>query len=41
MAGTTTGIPTNVTQGSRTKGGIGESTLRPDGTLKVTGEFAY
>ncbi|MGW6709912.1 xanthine dehydrogenase family protein molybdopterin-binding subunit [Streptomyces sp. NPDC054956] len=41
MAGTTTGIPANVTQGSRTKGGIGESTLRPDGTLKVTGEFAY
>ncbi|MCF3182006.1 molybdopterin-dependent oxidoreductase [Streptomyces polychromogenes] len=42
MARTTTGIPTDVTQGSRTaKGGIGESTLRPDGTLKVTGEFAY
>ncbi|MEU9863740.1 molybdopterin cofactor-binding domain-containing protein [Streptomyces sp. NPDC047971] len=41
MAGTTTGIPTDVTQGSRSKGGIGESTLRPDGTLKVTGEFAY
>ncbi|MFF1412291.1 xanthine dehydrogenase family protein molybdopterin-binding subunit [Streptomyces sp. NPDC058289] len=41
MAGTTTGIPTEVTQGTRTKGGIGESTLRPDGTLKVTGEFAY
>ncbi|MFJ7156584.1 xanthine dehydrogenase family protein molybdopterin-binding subunit [Streptomyces sp. NPDC101118] len=41
MAGTTTGIPTDVTQGSRTRGGIGESTLRPDGTLKVTGEFAY
>ncbi|MEU7279805.1 molybdopterin cofactor-binding domain-containing protein [Streptomyces sp. NPDC045431] len=41
MAGTTTGIPTNVTQRSRAKGGIGESTLRPDGTLKVTGEFAY
>ncbi|MCQ4211494.1 xanthine dehydrogenase family protein molybdopterin-binding subunit [Streptomyces longispororuber] len=37
----TTGIPFNVTQGSHTKGGIGESTLRPDGTLKVTGEFAY
>ncbi|MGG2459528.1 xanthine dehydrogenase family protein molybdopterin-binding subunit [Streptomyces sp. RGM 3693] len=37
----TTGIPANVTQGSQTKGGIGESTLRPDGTLKVTGEFAY
>ncbi|OEV04391.1 xanthine dehydrogenase subunit D [Streptomyces oceani] len=28
-------------QGSATRGGIGESTLRPDGTLKVTGEFAY
>ncbi|MET7680674.1 molybdopterin cofactor-binding domain-containing protein [Streptomyces sp. NPDC005423] len=37
----TTGTPTTLTQGSRTKGGIGESTLRPDGTLKVTGEFAY
>ncbi|MEV7286272.1 xanthine dehydrogenase subunit D [Streptomyces sp. NPDC093252] len=37
------GAPTEVTQGSptRTRGGIGESTLRPDGTLKVTGEFAY
>ncbi|MGW3403362.1 xanthine dehydrogenase subunit D, partial [Streptomyces zhihengii] len=35
------GTPTTVTQGSRTRGGIGESTLRPDGTLKVTGEFAY
>ncbi|MDX2543466.1 xanthine dehydrogenase family protein molybdopterin-binding subunit [Streptomyces sp. WI04-05B] len=35
------GTPTKVTQGSKTKGGIGESTLRPDGTLKVTGEFAY
>ncbi|MDI3419405.1 xanthine dehydrogenase subunit D [Streptomyces luteolus] len=35
------GAPTDVTQGSRTKGGVGESTLRPDGTLKVTGEFAY
>ncbi|MFG2497959.1 xanthine dehydrogenase subunit D [Streptomyces sp. NPDC048441] len=42
MAGTktTTGAPTDVTQ-KHTKGGIGESTLRPDGTLKVTGEFAY
>lgn len=37
----TTGTPTNLTQDSRTKGGIGESTLRPDGILKVTGEFAY
>ncbi|MFI8947204.1 xanthine dehydrogenase family protein molybdopterin-binding subunit [Streptomyces sp. NPDC053750] len=35
------GAPTKLTQGSRTRGGIGESTLRPDGTLKVTGEFAY
>ncbi|GGO92399.1 xanthine dehydrogenase subunit D [Wenjunlia tyrosinilytica] len=33
--------PTNLTQGSGTRGGVGESTLRPDGTLKVTGEFAY
>ncbi|MFD7612747.1 xanthine dehydrogenase family protein molybdopterin-binding subunit [Streptomyces sp. NPDC059828] len=40
-ATTPAGAPTKVTQGSPTKGGIGESTLRPDGTLKVTGEFAY
>jgi CO/xanthine dehydrogenase Mo-binding subunit len=38
---TPNGTPTKITQGSQTKGGIGESTLRPDGTLKVTGEFAY
>ncbi|MFI1829321.1 xanthine dehydrogenase family protein molybdopterin-binding subunit [Streptomyces sp. NPDC020412] len=38
---TPTGTPTGLTQGSPTRGGIGESTLRPDGTLKVTGEFAY
>ncbi|WP_320785179.1 xanthine dehydrogenase family protein molybdopterin-binding subunit [Streptomyces sp. CRN 30] len=37
----TTGLPTDLTQGSRTQGGVGESTLRPDGVLKVTGEFAY
>ncbi|WP_406063461.1 molybdopterin-dependent oxidoreductase [Streptomyces sp. NBC_01077] len=37
---TPVGTPTDVTQ-NHTKGGIGESTLRPDGTLKVTGEFAY
>lgn len=37
----TTGTPTDITQGSKTRGGVGESTLRPDGTLKVTGEFAY
>ncbi|MFH8473467.1 xanthine dehydrogenase family protein molybdopterin-binding subunit [Streptomyces sp. NPDC018000] len=36
-----TGNPTSINQGTRTKGGIGESTLRPDGILKVTGEFAY
>ncbi|PPS84082.1 xanthine dehydrogenase family protein molybdopterin-binding subunit [Streptomyces sp. MH60] len=38
---TANGAPTGITQGSRTTGGIGESTLRPDGVLKVTGEFAY
>ncbi|MEU3253561.1 molybdopterin cofactor-binding domain-containing protein [Streptomyces sp. NPDC006997] len=37
----TNGAPTKITQGAGTRGGIGESTLRPDGTLKVTGEFAY
>ncbi len=26
---------------ARTAGGVGESPLRPDGTLKVTGDFAY
>ncbi|MCC2276800.1 xanthine dehydrogenase subunit D [Streptomyces sp. ET3-23] len=31
----------DLTQGIRARGGIGESTLRPDGTLKVSGEFAY
>ncbi len=36
-----TRTPSDITQGSTAKGGIGESTLRPDGTLKVTGEFAY
>ncbi|MFV0127126.1 xanthine dehydrogenase subunit D [Streptomyces sp. HMX112] len=41
VAATPAGTPTKVTQGSKTRGGIGESTLRPDGTLKVTGEFAY
>ncbi|MER5295328.1 molybdopterin cofactor-binding domain-containing protein [Streptomyces pharetrae] len=37
----TTGAPTKLTQGSQARGGIGASTLRPDGTLKVTGEFAF
>ncbi|MEU6811194.1 molybdopterin cofactor-binding domain-containing protein [Streptomyces sp. NPDC046831] len=36
-----TGVPTRITQGAPASGGIGESTLRPDGILKVTGEFAY
>ncbi|MEU6534542.1 xanthine dehydrogenase subunit D [Streptomyces sp. NPDC047000] len=45
--GTPNGAPAQLTQhtgtgtGTGTSGGIGESTLRPDGTLKVTGEFAY
>ncbi|MFI8828635.1 xanthine dehydrogenase subunit D [Streptomyces sp. NPDC053431] len=34
------GTPTDVTQ-KHHRGGIGESTRRPDGILKVTGEFAY
>ncbi|MEU3600376.1 molybdopterin cofactor-binding domain-containing protein [Streptomyces sp. NPDC006798] len=39
---TVTGTPTDLTQNAHTTpGGVGESTLRPDGTLKVTGEFAY
>ncbi|MEV5242776.1 molybdopterin cofactor-binding domain-containing protein [Streptomyces cinnamoneus] len=33
--------PAGLTQHSGTQGGIGASTLRPDATLKVTGEFAY
>ncbi|MFI0938182.1 xanthine dehydrogenase subunit D [Streptomyces sp. NPDC021020] len=34
--------PAGLTQSSAGRaGGVGESTLRPDGTLKVTGEFAY
>ncbi|MDX3072219.1 xanthine dehydrogenase subunit D [Streptomyces sp. MI02-7b] len=36
-----TRTPRPTTQGSATKGGVGESTLRPDGLLKTTGEFAY
>ncbi|MGV9313254.1 xanthine dehydrogenase family protein molybdopterin-binding subunit [Streptomyces sp. NPDC003691] len=39
--GTTTGSPGGTTRGTRARGGIGESALRPDGILKVTGEFAY
>ncbi|MEW1656081.1 molybdopterin cofactor-binding domain-containing protein [Streptomyces sp. NPDC093707] len=40
MSGATR-TPTHLTQGGTTDAGIGASTLRPDGTLKVTGEFAY
>ncbi|MGW6597642.1 xanthine dehydrogenase family protein molybdopterin-binding subunit [Streptomyces sp. NPDC055036] len=40
-AGAPIGAPTTLSQGTGTRGGIGESTLRPDGILKVTGEFAY
>ncbi|WP_130799861.1 xanthine dehydrogenase family protein molybdopterin-binding subunit [Streptomyces otsuchiensis] len=36
-----TRTPTDLTQASRSPGGVGESTSRPDGILKVTGEFAY
>ncbi|MBL1084058.1 molybdopterin-dependent oxidoreductase [Streptomyces actinomycinicus] len=39
--GAPVGAPSKITQGSRARGGVGESTLRPDGILKVTGEFAY
>ncbi|MEX2982441.1 xanthine dehydrogenase subunit D [Streptomyces sp. C36] len=38
MRDTTPAIPA---QGGRTRDGIGESTPRPDGVPKVTGEFAY
>ncbi|MFH8344180.1 xanthine dehydrogenase family protein molybdopterin-binding subunit [Streptomyces sp. NPDC018045] len=40
MAGVTR-TPIHLTQGGATDAGIGASTPRPDGTLKVTGEFAY
>ncbi|MFI9628314.1 xanthine dehydrogenase family protein molybdopterin-binding subunit [Streptomyces sp. NPDC052042] len=36
-----TGGPTGIDQHTGANGGIGESTPRPDGVLKVTGEFAY
>ncbi|MFD4998567.1 xanthine dehydrogenase subunit D [Streptomyces buecherae] len=36
-----TRIPASLTQASQAQGGVGESTPRPDGTLKVTGDFAY
>ncbi|MDH6223931.1 xanthine dehydrogenase subunit D [Streptomyces sp. MJP52] len=35
------GLPTRFTQRSGNVGGVGESVPRPDGVLKVTGEFAY
>lgn len=36
-----TGDPTGIGRSTGARGGIGESTPRPDGVLKVTGEFAY
>ncbi|ASU84240.1 xanthine dehydrogenase subunit D [Nocardiopsis gilva YIM 90087] len=39
MAGSATRTPTDLS--STTKDGVGASPRRPDGTLKVTGEFAY
>src|SRR3954454_10117113 len=36
-----TGAGTGTTTTTTTSGRIGDSPLRPDGTLKVTGEFAY
>ncbi|MEU2086079.1 xanthine dehydrogenase subunit D [Streptomyces albus] len=36
-----TRTPTKLHQGTDAEGGVGDSPLRPDGTLKVTGEFAY
>src|SRR4051812_22453947 len=41
MTGTTTRTTTTPTTTSTGSGRIGDSPLRPDGTLKVTGEFAY
>ncbi|MBW0102864.1 xanthine dehydrogenase family protein molybdopterin-binding subunit [Pseudonocardia sp. KRD291] len=38
---TTIDNPATATTGTGTAGRIGDSPLRPDGTLKVTGEFAY
>ena len=37
----TTEAGTRVTTQAPPAGRIGDSPLRPDGTLKVTGEFAY
>ncbi|MGW0605246.1 xanthine dehydrogenase subunit D [Streptomyces sp. NPDC002640] len=37
----TSGLPTRFAQRAGNAGGVGESVLRPDGILKVTGEFAY
>ena len=37
----TTSSTTKERAPARTTGGVGESPLRPDGTLKVTGDFAY
>ncbi|MBB1261066.1 xanthine dehydrogenase family protein molybdopterin-binding subunit [Streptomyces alkaliterrae] len=36
-----TRTPTTLVHSGRVPGGVGDSAPRPDGTLKVTGEFAY
>ncbi|MFG7946185.1 xanthine dehydrogenase subunit D [Streptomyces cacaoi] len=44
MAGSTrvpTRTPSQLSQGAAVSGGVGDSSLRPDGVLKATGEFAY
>ncbi len=43
MTPTPTKVPTGAPTGtaSSADGGIGANALRPDGTLKVKGEFAY
>ncbi|MGY1641808.1 xanthine dehydrogenase subunit D [Geodermatophilus sp. SYSU D00703] len=41
MTTTEAGAMTTTEAGARTTGRIGENVQRPDGTLKVTGEFAY
>jgi xanthine dehydrogenase D subunit len=40
-APTRTGAPVEVDRPATTGGRVGDSAARPDGTLKVTGEFAY
>jgi xanthine dehydrogenase D subunit len=41
LPGTRTGRPAGTSAGTATRDGVGTSPVRPDGTLKVTGEFAF